>query len=87
MLDEPLDALKARFRRLRAPAATPASWGSFAVVASRGRPWGHEAVVSNFDDERLLGLLDGRGERSVEVGGMTLEEIFLAVCDQKGGHP
>ena len=87
VLDEPMDALKARFRRLRAPAATPASWGSFAVVASRSHPWGHEAVVSNFDEERLLGLLDGRGERSVEVGGMTLEEIFLAVCDEKGGQP
>jgi ABC-type multidrug transport system ATPase subunit len=87
VVDEPLDALKMRFRRLRAPAAPEASWGSFAVVASHRHPWGHEAVVSNFDDARLLGLLEGRGEGSVEVGGLTLEEIFLAVCDPKGGQP
>ena len=87
VVDEPLDALKMRFRRLRAPAALEASWGSFAVVASRSHAWGQEAVVSNFDDERLLGLLEGRSDRSVEVAGLTLEEIFLAVCDGNGGNP
>ena len=87
VVDEPLDALKTRFRRLRAPAAGEASWGAFAVVASRSHPWGHEAVVSNFDEERLDLLLEGRGERSVEVAGLTLEEIFLAVCDQEGDNP
>ena len=87
VVDEALDALKSRFRRLRAPAAASASWGSFAVVATRSHAWGREAVVSNFDEERLEGLLEGRAERSVEVAGLTLEEIFLAVCDGKEGKP
>ncbi len=87
VVNEPLDALKTRFRRLRAPEAAGPSWGDFSVVKSRSHPWGHEAVVSNFDEERLEALLSGRADRSVEVAGLTLEEIFLAVCDGKGGNP
>jgi len=84
LLNEPLDGLKARFRRLRVPAGAPSEWGGFAVVSTRSQPWGHEAVVSDFDENRLEALLAGRADRSLEVVGLTLEEIFLAVCGTKG---
>lgn len=83
VVDEPIDALKHRFRRLRRP-DTGGSWGPFVPLSTRDHPWGQEAVVSDFDDDRLATLLGAGGERSVEVVGLTLEEIFLAVCDQKG---
>jgi ABC-2 type transport system ATP-binding protein len=82
-VNEPIDTLKHRFRRLRRPDAG-GSWEPFEPLATRNHPWGQEAVVSNFDDDRLAVLLAARDERSVEVVGLTLEEIFLAVCDQKG---
>jgi ABC-2 type transport system ATP-binding protein len=82
-VNEPIDALKHRFRKLRRP-APGGSWEPFVPLSTRVHPWGEEAVVSNFDDDRLAVLLAARDERSVEVVGLTLEEIFLAVCDQKG---
>jgi hypothetical protein len=39
--------------------------------------------VSNFDDGRLEAFLQGRADRTVEVAGLTLEEIFLALCGEK----
>ncbi len=85
LLNEPKDTLKARFRRLRVPAGAPPDWGGFAVVATHSQPWGHEAIVSDFDENRLEALRAGRAEGSLEVVGLTLEEIFLAVCGTKGG--
>ena len=88
VVDEPMDALKARFRRLRAPTSPPfRSWGSFSVMASRSHPWGQEVVVSNFDEARLRGWLEGHADHAVDEGGLSLEEIFLAVCEPKGGNP
>ncbi|HVQ30899.1 MAG TPA: ABC transporter ATP-binding protein [Vicinamibacteria bacterium] len=87
VVDEPMDALKARFRRLHAPASALASWGSFSVMASRSHPWGQEAVVSNFDEARLRGWLDGHPDHAVDEDGLSLEEIFLAVCETKEGNP
>lgn len=84
LVNETLDGLKARFRRLRVPAQAPSEWGSFTVVATRSQAWGHEAVVSDFDENRLEALLASRADRSLEVVGLTLEEIFLAVCGTKG---
>jgi ABC-2 type transport system ATP-binding protein len=83
LVDEPLDALKARFRRLRVAVDAPAEWEPFEVVASRTQPWGHEATVSNFDDGRWEAFLQRRADRTVEVAGLTLEEIFLARCGEK----
>jgi ABC-2 type transport system ATP-binding protein len=84
LVDEPLDALKARFRRLRVAVDASAEWGPFDVVASHTQPWGHEVIVSNFDDARLAGFLQERADRTVEATGLTLEEIFLALCGGKG---
>lgn len=84
LLDEPKDALKARFRRLRVPASVAPDWSGFAVVAATSHPWGHEAIVSDFAEDRLE-TLRARGPASGLVAdGLTLEEIFLAVCGQKG---
>jgi ABC-type multidrug transport system ATPase subunit len=84
LLDEPKDTLKARFRRLRLPAGVAPDWGSFTVVATESQPWGQEAIVSDFDEDRLQALRALHNENAPEVVGLTLEEIFLAVCGKKG---
>jgi ABC-2 type transport system ATP-binding protein len=76
VLDEEMEALKARFRRISFPRSREAAVGRLAAlapvaVASRG--WEVEAVVSRFD-ERSLPAEDGP-----EVSALTLEEIFIAL--------
>src|SRR5205085_10320536 len=73
VLEEELETLKSRFRRIRSTGAEPEG-----VVTSRKWGSGAEAVVSNYDE--------GDAERfgAAEVGAMSLEEIFIAV-DGDGG--
>lgn len=85
-LDEDLDALKARFRRVRcAAAAAAAGWEPFAVASDRRRDWGAEAVVSNFSEETLGRFRDRTGAADLEVQSLSLEEIFVAVTGEDGG--
>ncbi len=82
VIDEEMETLKQRFRRLRiaGKAETP-DWGS---DLERLRPvsppvrssWGWETVVSAWDDENPPGL-----GPSVEVSALTLEEIFLGLSE------
>lgn len=86
VLDEEVEALKSRFRRLRF-AAQPMTLASANLVAASLRQWGSsgtEAVVSNFDE---LALERFRAESNVapEVSPMSLEEIFVAVAGEKEG--
>jgi ABC-2 type transport system ATP-binding protein len=78
VLDEPLDALKGRFRRIRTgdPSVT---FDPFATASVTRRDWGVEAVVSNFDEERLARFRAGREGADVEVGSLSLEEIFVVL--------
>jgi len=76
VLDEEMEALKARFRRISFPRSREAAVGRLAAlapvaVASRG--WEVDAVVSRYDEERLP-VEDGP-----EVTSLTLEEIFIAL--------
>ncbi len=82
VLDEEMEALKSRFRRIRF-ANPPMTLTAGNLVTATVRQWGSgtEAVVSNFDDlafERI------RGEANVaEVVSMSLEEIFIAVAGEE----
>lgn len=85
VLDEEVEALKSRFRRIRF-AAQPMTLAASSLVTASLRQWGNgtEAVVSNFDD---LAFERFRAEANLssEVTAMTLEEIFIAVAGEKEG--
>ncbi|HXO19523.1 MAG TPA: ABC transporter ATP-binding protein [Thermoanaerobaculia bacterium] len=89
LLDEELESLKRRFRRLSfAPAGEDAGrtpgLAELAPVAVAARGWGVEAVVSGYDEERFSLLRSGRGAGAPEVTSLSLEEIFLAVVGRPG---
>ncbi len=82
-LDEALEALKARFRRIRF-AAQPRVLETTPLRAATVRQWGSgvEMVVTNYDDlafERFRGSL----EHEAEVSAMSLEEIFIALTGEE----
>jgi ABC-2 type transport system ATP-binding protein len=82
VLDEPMDALKSRFRRVRF-ASAPVALASGNLVAAKVTQWGNgtEAVVSNFDD---MAFERFRGSANVaEAAPMSLEEIFIAVAGEE----
>jgi ABC-2 type transport system ATP-binding protein len=92
VLDEELESVKQRFRRIRFPAAQGAPLAPLAplapiAVAARG--WGVEAVVTAWEEEAL------HLPRGAEVSALTLEEIFLAMVEAEppadlqpaGGRP
>jgi len=81
-VDEPLESLKARHRRVRC--ASGAAWAPFEVASSLELEWGREAVVTNFDEERLRAFSATAGP-GVEVAPVALEEIFLAVAARPEG--
>ncbi len=78
VLDEELEALKARFRRLRF-AARPVALEKSALRTAVMRNWGNgaEAIVTNYDDVAFERL----GENA-EAAPMSLEEIFIAVAGE-----
>ncbi len=81
VLDEELEPLKARFRRIRF-AAQPVALEQSALRTAFVRNWGTgaEAVVTNYDDvafERLHST-------NAEVSAMSLEDIFIAVAGESG---
>jgi ABC-2 type transport system ATP-binding protein len=92
ILDEEMEALKARFRRIRYAnrlTETRTAFGTeldaFHAERVRVRGWGIEAIVSNFDDgafERFRAI-DGVDDASAEA--LPLEEIFLAVAGEEKG--
>ena len=96
VLDEELESVKARFRRIRLPLAEEGSdRGSAAAtgledlapVSVARRAWGIEAVVASWDEERFAGGPEGKLPRGADVSALTLEEIFLAVVAPAGGRP
>lgn len=75
VLDEELETLKSRFRRIRMAGAADAL-GGLSTASVRG--WGSggtEAVVTNYDEERAL--------PNADVSPMSLEEIFIAVAGER----
>jgi ABC-2 type transport system ATP-binding protein len=85
VLDESMEALKSRFRRIRF-ANAPVALASGNLLAATVRQWGSgtEAVVSNFDDVAFERF---RGEANVaDVSPMSLEEIFISVSGEEGAR-
>ena len=80
VVDEPLDSLKGRFRHVRCsnPAGV-SSFDPFVTVAVTRRDWGVDAVVSNFDEERVERFRQAHEGADVEIGSLSLEEIFVAL--------
>ena len=92
VLDEELETLKARFRRIHyANEATEerVEFGNelerFNAVRVRVRGWGVEAVVSDYDDAAFEGFVGQDGVVDAEASAMSLEEIFLAVAGEEKG--
>ena len=89
VLDEDLETLKLRFRRLRyATTPMPAESVELSQLATTSvRRWGGgtEAVVSNYDDVLMERFRSASGVRNVEVSPMSLEEIFIAVAGVEKG--
>ncbi len=85
VLDEEVETLKARFRRIRF-ASQPITLSRGALETAKVRQWGSgtEAIVTNYDD---LAFERFRGETGIgpaEVSAMSLEEIFVAVAGENG---
>jgi ABC-2 type transport system ATP-binding protein len=83
VLDEELEPLKARFRRIRFP-AQPVALEQSALRTAFVRNWGAgaEAVVTNYDDVAFERLRSS----NAEVSAMSLEEIFIAVDGENGAQ-
>ncbi|HEV8253872.1 MAG TPA: ABC transporter ATP-binding protein [Vicinamibacteria bacterium] len=84
--NEPLDDLKGRFRRVRCAGNGPPRWAPFEAASVRARPWGAEAVVSNYDEANFERFRASAGSANVEVLSLSLEEIFIAVAGEDGGR-
>jgi ABC-2 type transport system ATP-binding protein len=83
-VNEELEALKARFRRIRRPRGAD-GWDPFVVADERVREWGTEAVVSNFTADAFERWKAQSGAADAEVVTLSLEEIFLALVGEGGG--
>ncbi|HTQ80794.1 MAG TPA: ABC transporter ATP-binding protein [Thermoanaerobaculia bacterium] len=84
LLDEDLESLKRRFRRISfapAEADRARSLTRLEPVAVAARGFRTEAVVARWDEERSPGEVHG----AAEVSALTLEEIFLAMVGPS--HP
>ena len=87
VVSESLEALKERFRRIRCGASNGAlSWEPFEALTAVTRDWGREAVVANFTEQRLEAFVARTGSSDVEVGALSLEEIFLSLVSTTGGR-
>jgi len=84
--NEPLDDLKGRFRRVRCAGNGPPDWAPFDLASVRARPWGAEAVVSNYDEQNFERFRSAAGTANLEVLSLSLEEIFIAVAGEEGGR-
>ena len=87
VLDEDLETLKGRFRRLRVMGEGPVSFDDAPLVAAAVRSWGTatEAVISNYDELALERFRSGRNVSIVDATPMSLEEIFIAVSGEYEG--
>lgn len=81
VLDEEMETLKGRFRRIRL-VSQPMALAQANLVATNVRQWGNgtEAVISNYNDLELARLRDS----VADVAPLTLEEIFIAVAGEQG---
>jgi ABC-2 type transport system ATP-binding protein len=92
LLDDEMETLKRRFRRISFPGQETAALAErsrelevFAPVAMAAHGWAVEAVVSRYD-EGQFDHFKRRDGRRVEVSSLTLEEIFLAFVGETSGE-
>jgi ABC-2 type transport system ATP-binding protein len=84
LLDEELESLKRRFRRISFPpaeAARAAGLAALEPVAVAARGFRTETVVARWDEARFVGASPG----AAEVSALSLEEIFLALVGTPTG--
>jgi ABC-2 type transport system ATP-binding protein len=84
VLDEEMEALKVRFRRISFPRGREREIEALEPVAVAALGWGVEAVVSNWDEERFSRSGSAGPGEGAEVSALTLEEIFIAVAGEEG---
>jgi ABC-2 type transport system ATP-binding protein len=89
-LDEAMETLKARFRRIHfagQPMALAASSLAPSLDPRWLKPWGSgtEAVVSNYDDLSFERLREESSLPVADVSPMSLEEIFIALAGEGNG--
>jgi ABC-2 type transport system ATP-binding protein len=85
VVDEPLESLKARFRRVRLPRTVADPTGALAAFAPLGvrmAEGGTDAVVSAFDEARWPEV---EVLTEAEASGLPLEDIFVAVTTAREG--
>jgi ABC-type multidrug transport system ATPase subunit len=71
LVDEPLDQLRGRFRRLLLPPGREASAAALRPLRQQPRPWGIEVIVDAWSDDTPPANGDARP--------MSLDEIFAAL--------
>ena len=92
VLDEDIETLKSRYRRIRYTnriTETRTAFGTeldaFDAANVKVRGWGIEAVVSNFDETLFESFRAIDGVENAAAEALPLEDIFLAVAgDEKG---
>lgn len=89
VLDEDVETLKTRFRRIRygnRVTETRTEFGNeldaFDAVRVKVRGWGIDAVVSNFGDGAFEQFRRMDGVEDAEASALSLEEIFVAVAGE-----
>ena len=83
VLDEEMDALKSRFRRVRFAKPAPAlAGGNLHTTAVRSWGAGTEAVVMNYDELAFERFRSTSDVSAAEVAPMSLEDIFIAVTGE-----
>jgi ABC-2 type transport system ATP-binding protein len=94
VLDEDVNLVKSRFRRIRYAneiTAERTAYGTeldaFDAVRVQVRGWGVDAVVSNFDDAAFERFRATTGVVDAEAAPMSLEEIFIAVVGERPAAP
>ena len=83
VLDEEMEALKSRFRRVRfAKPAAALGGGNLRTTAVRSWGAGTEAVVMNYDELAFERFRSTSDVSAAEVTPMSLEDIFIAVTGE-----
>lgn len=89
ILDEEMETLKSRFRRIRYGneiTASRTAYGTeldlFDAVRVQVRGWGVDALVSNYDDLAFERFRQAEGVVDAEACPMSLEEIFVALAGE-----
>ncbi len=93
VLDDEMEILKGRFRRIRYGnrlTETRTAFGTeldeFEAVRVRVRGWGVDAIVSNYDEGGFERFRRIDGIEDASNSAMSLEEIFLAVAGEQKGE-